>query len=407
MTPREPRVVGYLETGPAIAPDANVNVGLEPRDRIAVGLGRLLGEQVPTLVRACEARVFSDRTQARLAAQQRPHLHAMREHPRLRAESFQEVLDALAADLSTWPQGRAREAQTSTDFTNTLANALNRRLIVSYSETDYAERALMVPGTARDLRDQRSVGIDSPGDIPVLDVESVNYSELPRLAERSLSFAMGQRGVIASISRKIIINNDVALVQRLTDELARAARRTLARFVWTFWTDNAVYAPDSTAWFHSNHANLQTVAISETELISAIKKILSQTLPGTSEKWGARVRPGSLWLVGPVELFDTMFKLNQTQASSIFHLFGAQNENIVANPLFSDVTDWGVIRDASEAASIDVRFLNGREEPEFFVADQPLADQLFVGDRIQLKLRHEYGGAVVEYRAACKATVAG
>jgi hypothetical protein len=162
---------------------------------------------------------------------------------------------------------------------------------------------------------------------------------------------------------------------------------------------------DSVAWFHANHGNLQTSALSETEVIAAVLKLLNQTQPGNAEKMGTRVRPGSLWLVVPTALWDTAMKLNQTTASALYHLFGEENEYIIVNPLLTDSNDWGVHRDASEVESIRVNFLNGREELEFLLADSPGADQLFIGDRSLYKLRHEFGVALAEFRGAIKAVV--
>jgi hypothetical protein len=44
--------------------------------------------------------------------------------------------------------------------------------------------------------------------------------------------------------------------------------------------------------------------------------------------------------------------------------------------------------------------------PEFFIADTPNADQMFVGDRLLYKLRAEYGVGLAEYRGAVRAVVA-
>jgi hypothetical protein len=99
----------------------------------------------------------------------------------------------------------------------------------------------MLPGTAPDLRDQRVVGMDAAPDVPTVDREAVGYTELPKLTERVISPAMIQRGVIVTITRKVIVNNDVAAVQRIIDEPRRAALRTLARAVWSPWSSNATY----------------------------------------------------------------------------------------------------------------------------------------------------------------------
>jgi hypothetical protein len=299
-----------------------------------------------------------------------------------------------------------RESQVSIDFANLLGNTMRRVLLASYAEPLYGEETISRPGSTPDLRPQRLVGLNVGADIPVVDPESADYPEAPKLAERALgAFPVIQTGEIITISRKTIINDDIAAVQRLIADKGRAARRTLARAIWTPWIANGTYAEDGLAWFHASHNNAQASAISEAEVIAAVLKLLNQTQPGSTEKMGTRAKPGSFYLDVPISLWDASYKLNQTQASALYHLFGSENEYINVNPLFTDATDWGVHRSSAEVESITVRYLMGREEPEFFLADLPNADQLFIGDRFQYKLRAEYFIALAEFRGAVKATV--
>jgi hypothetical protein len=91
------------------------------------------------------------------------------------------------------------------------------------------------------------------------------------------------------------------------------------------------------------------------------------------------------------------------------YFFGQNNERVNVNPLFTDATDWGVhvAPGAAGRESILIDFLQGREEPEFFLADQPTVGQAFLGDKIQYKIRHEYGGDIQDFRGATKNVVAG
>ena len=82
------------------------------------------------------------------------------------------------------------------------------------------------------------------------------------------------------------------------------------------------------------------------------------------------------------------------------------NEYIIVNPLLTDANDWGVHRDSAEVESVRVDYLNGQEEPTFFLADLKNAGMMFVGDRLTYKLRLEFGVVVADYRGAVKAVVA-
>jgi hypothetical protein len=71
--------------------------------------------------------------------------------------------------------------------------------------------------------------------------------------------------------------------------------------------------------------------------------------------------------------------------------------------LDASTADWGVHRASTEVESIRVDFLMGHEVPEIFRADVPNAGQMFLGDKLAYKLRHEYGVAVAEFRGAVRA----
>ena len=68
--------------------------------------------------------------------------------------------------------------------------------------------------------------------------------------------------------------------------------------------------------------------------------------------------------------------------------------------------DWVLSADPANIPSIEVGFLNGQEEPELFVQDNPSVGSMFTSDKTTYKIRHEYGGAILDHRAFYKAVVA-
>jgi hypothetical protein len=48
---------------------------------------------------------------------------------------------------------------------------------------------------------------------------------------------------------------------------------------------------------------------------------------------------------------------------------------------------------------LEVGFLDGQESPELYVADSPTSGSLFTNDVITYKIKHIYGGAVIDFRA--------
>jgi hypothetical protein len=87
-------------------------------------------------------------------------------------------------------------------------------------------------------------------------------------------------------------------------------------------------------------------------------------------------------------------------------MFGQQSERVIVSPLLTDANDWYVFANVQEAPTVEVGFLQGQQEPEFFLADQPTAAAVFTSDKIRYKVRHEHESVVIDFRGAYKEAVA-
>ena len=67
--------------------------------------------------------------------------------------------------------------------------------------------------------------------------------------------------------------------------------------------------------------------------------------------------------------------------------------------LRGDENNYYISAKTSDVEGVEIGFLNGKEEPEILVQDQPTVGNVFTHDTIRYKVRHEYGGAVVDFRA--------
>jgi hypothetical protein len=71
---------------------------------------------------------------------------------------------------------------------------------------------------------------------------------------------------------------------------------------------------------------------------------------------------------------------------------------VVSVPYWTDTNNWFLSASPMDVPTIEIGFLNGREEPELFVQDEPTNGSMFSNDKITYKVRHIYGGAVLDYR---------
>ncbi len=301
---------------------------------------------------------------------------------------------------------RLPAAYDSASFTYALGNSMYRRLIQDYREVDYFESFIISnERNAKDFKTIESILITYPGDMPDIDPESGDYvEEIGPATDAEVAYHVNQKGRIITVTRKTIINDDLSVIQRILSRRGRAARRTFAKRVWNPIINNAVYLGDSKNVFHADHGNLGAVTLTNDAtgiqtLTNRKVAMFNQTEPGSGEKLALRPR----YLCVPIELESNAFALNQPWpiAGTInpnAGLFGRDNERIITHPLFTDTTDWVMLADKTAVEMIEVAYLNGQKEPQLFVADNPLVGQMFSGDKLQYKERHEYEAAVMDYR---------
>jgi hypothetical protein len=79
----------------------------------------------------------------------------------------------------------------------------------------------------------------------------------------------------------------------------------------------------------------------------------------------------------------------------------------ISVPSWADPNNWYVLADPGQIEMIELGFLDGREEPELIVQDQPQNGSVFTNDAISWKVRHVFGGGWLDYRGAYGSVVAG
>ena len=300
---------------------------------------------------------------------------------------------------------RMPAAFNSSTFTYALGNSMHRRLIQDYKAVDYGEEALIsYKRNAQDFKSMESVRIGYFSDLPDMNPETADYDEVSLLTDEEISYVLNQKGIIMSITRKMILNDDLRTVQQMVSRLGRAAKRTFARRGWNIIQNNGTYKGDSKNLFHVDHGNLGAVALTAdstgvTTLKNRVAAMFGQLEKDSSEKLALTPK----WLWGPIDIQATMRILNMPWISTntpnpYGGLFGANHERIITQRLATDPNDWGLIGDSNEVELLEVAFLNGKEEPELFLANNPLVGQMFVADKIQYKERHEYEWEIVDYR---------
>lgn len=296
-----------------------------------------------------------------------------------------------------------RESLDSTSFANVLGNSMTRRMVAEYNAAVDFQAWRQVANTVpvSDFRTQERTRYGGYGDLPAV-AEKDPYAALSSPTDEKATYGVTKRGGTEDITLEMIKNDDVGAIQRIPQKLGRAAQRTLAKFVFDFIRNNpTIY--DSLALFHASHGNLGSAALDATSLAAGRLAMLKQTELNSGDRLG--IGPKGI-LVPPdlqeaaVNLFNRNTNLDKTfiQNTSL---------NIIPVWYWTDVTDWAMYADPRDIPGIEIGFLDGREEPELFVQDMPNVGSMFSNDTITYKMRHIYGGNLLDYRGWYKAVVAG
>ncbi len=304
-------------------------------------------------------------------------------------------------------------AYSTSTFSFVLGNSMYRRLLKEYRAVDYKEDALIsFYRNAKDFRDMEIIQVGYFGDVPDVNPETADYVEITMPTDIEATYAINQKGWILTVTRRVILNDDLKTVIQLISKMARAHRRTHAKRAWNKIISNATFKGDSKTLFHADHGNLGATGLTLdatgiTTLTARLKAMYAQTEQDSGEKLA--LVPKYLWC--PRDIREIAEGLNSPwpgAATPNPHAkkFGPNHENIITNPLFTDANDWGMIADAADVELLEAAYINGRREPEFFVADNPVVGQMFVADKIQYKSRHEYEFEIADYRGFDKSVVA-
>jgi hypothetical protein len=301
---------------------------------------------------------------------------------------------------------------TVADFPNVLLDAMHKRLLQDWAELGMQglEQLYEVGPAITDFRTQNRIRGGYFGDLNAV-VEGADYQPINKPTDEKVSFSVGKKGGILTVSEETIRNDDLSAIVNWPTKLARAARHTLKLFVTNKFVTNPNYLADGLAWFHATHSNLGTVALSTDSLTAAEVLMAAQTEKDSNNPLGLTLD----WIMVPWALKAAAYSINQSQyitgqigvANPWYHHFGEKNERIVVNAELTDATDWYYGTDKANAPCLEVGFLDGSPEPQIVVANDPRIGKMFSTDQIQFKVKWAFGGVITDFRGVGKNVVVG
>ena len=303
------------------------------------------------------------------------------------------------------PRKYAQLAQSTDDFPNIMANAVNKSLLVAYEEAPAVWPLFCKERTVADFKNIKTVGMGKFANLMERteggEITFVTISE-----QEAETYALSEYAGGFAVTRRAIINDDMSVLDRIPEEAANAGRRKEDILAVGILTSNPTLDVDSTALFHeADHGNLagSGAAPSVSSLNDGRHAMRTQTATadtGDGNPVYLNIEPYAI--LGPAALEGTIRELVQSDAKP-----DTSNETkniwqgaleIGIHPMFdnSSESEWFLSADPRRAAALEMAFLESERRPQ--VESEV---QFSTGD-MRIKVTHCAAAAAVAYRGVYK-----
>jgi len=301
---------------------------------------------------------------------------------------------------------RLREADVTTaTFSYLLGTSMNKRLLHDYQAWPSEWQKFCTVTPIRDFKQQDRIRLGAFGSLSTVP-EDTAYTTLT-LADTRAIYTPQKRGNLVAVTRETVVNDDLHAIRQIPGKLAVAAAFTLAEFVYSFLTATSnIYdgSPLFTKGGAHNNSAVTTpgTANSGAALASAAMQSGVTAMRRQTNLAGKPIGLKPRYLVVSPEL--------EWQSMVITKSAGAPGVNyndinpmlgyaeVIVAPQLTSATGWYLACDPRVVDTVEIGFVGGQLNPVLFVQDQPLYGANFTNDVLTYKVRHEYGGAVVDYR---------
>ncbi|MBF0108755.1 MAG: peptidase U37 [Magnetococcales bacterium] len=290
-----------------------------------------------------------------------------------------------------------RALHTTSDFPTILANVANKTLRNAYETAPRTFQPFCRQVTANDFKAMTRVQL---GEAPALDKvnEGGEYKRGP-MGEGKESYRVETYGKIISISRQVLVNDDLNAFTRIPQLFGVAAANLESDVIWSIFTSNPNMG-DGVALFHANHKNLAAAGttISVASLAAARKAMAVQTgLDGTTI---LNVRPAFILVPAALEVTaEQLLAVNLFPAKSVDVVTPSiRSLVVIAEPRLDASSDktWYLSSNPSQIDTIEYAYLEG--QTGVYIETR----MGFEVDGVEIKARLDFGAKAIDWRGFFK-----
>lgn len=295
-------------------------------------------------------------------------------------------------------QGRAGYVHTTGTLANIALDAANKSMHIGYEEAPSTYQSWT---RATSLTDFKSKNVVKVSELPELEKvgENGEITEA-QLTDAKVAYSLNTYGKLVTVTRQMLINDDLGALTMTPFKLGSAARRTINRHVYDILVngDSSAYTIDSVNLFASAHNNLLTTALDSANLTIARAAMRKQRGPNSD----AYLNIAPRFLIVPPDLEHTALELIESSGSTVAEKSsGVTNVHrnsyeLIVDAELVDADDWYLSADPSQIDTVEVAFLNGSDAPSI---------ETFEGENtLGLKFRCfiDFGMAPIDFRGLHK-----
>lgn len=294
-----------------------------------------------------------------------------------------------------------RAAFSTTSLSGILGNTANKAVGIGFNAVESAWRSISAIRPVNDFKTVTSYSLT--GAMQYDQVGPDGQLKHGSVGEQSYTNQADTYGKMFAITRKNIINDDLALLTQVPRKIGRGAALKLNDVFWTEFLDNSTFFASG----NSNYISGSTTSLDVDSLTTGETTFLNQTDPD-GKPLGATpaillvptaLKTTATQLYNDTQLRDTTASKVRTVGNPHAGNFTPVYSTYLSNSSYTgySTTAWYLLADPEDIPVIEVAFLNGNEMPTVESAD---ADFNTLG--IQYRGYHDFGVNKQEYRGGMK-----
>lgn len=289
------------------------------------------------------------------------------------------------------------------EFTNLMLDASHKSVVEGYRQVSviwpFVARVVPVP----DFKTQNVIAAGAFSDLE--KVGEFDEYPLESFVDEKATYSVDKYGKRFAVSLEARVNDELGQLADVVTKFGQAAARTVENFViGTNLVGNPTIYDGNALFDNTNHANDgSTGGYTRAKLVASIAKFVNQT-GRNGEK--IAINP-SILIVRPEDYIEALEDVTSAQklASGVAtstSMVGLENaigrfiKRVETSP-YVNTDAFYLLADPNDAEGFRLGFLGGRREPEI-LREAASSGWSFAHDAEQLKIRHVFGGAWVDWR---------